>query len=103
MIRLLALVLGDVEQIVSIYENSLFTTLSVYPYEIFGNFIKVIMFTIVPVVYIQYFPRLLLKDFCLPVFLAIILATIFFATLATIVFYKAMKKYESGNNIAMKE
>mgnify|MGYP002544312258 CR=1 FL=1 len=102
-IRLLGFVIGDVEKIVHIYENNLFITLSIYPFEIFGGFIKAIMFTIVPVAYVVYFPTLLIKKFDLKIFAILIFVTIFFTTLAIVLFYKALKKYESGNNIAMKE
>lgn len=102
-IRLLAFVFGDIEQIVHIYENNLFITFSIYPFEIFGGFVKVLMYTVIPVVYVVHFPIQLVKKFDLKMFLCVILATIFFASISIILFYKSLKKYESGNNIAMKE
>ena len=42
-------------------------------------------------------------NFDIKIFMLVLFATIFFASFAVIIFYKALEKYESGNNIAMKE
>ena len=86
-----------------IIENNLFITLPIYPFQIFGGFVKFLMFTIIPVAYVVYFPIQLVKAFDIKIFMVVIFATIYFATLAISIFYKALEKYESGNNIAMKE
>ena len=102
-VRMSAIVFGDIEQVAHIYENNLFITLSIYPFQIFGGFVKFLMFTVIPVVYVVYFPIQLVKAFDIKIFMLVLFATIFFASLAVIIFYKALEKYESGNNIAMKE
>lgn len=102
-VRVLAIWIGDVEQIAHIYENSLFITLSTYPYEIFGNFTRFLMFTIVPAGYVIHLPIKLIGKFDLKIFFIVILATIFYFLIARIIFYKSIKRYESGNNMSMKD
>lgn len=102
-VRVLSIWIGDVEQIAHIYENSLFITLSSYPFEIFGNFTKFLMYTIVPTAYVIHLPMKLIGNFNIKIFLIIIIATLFYFMLSRMIFYKSIKKYESGNNIAMKE
>lgn len=102
LIRLLAIWLGDVENIASVYSFSLFITFSTYPEQIFSSIMKILFYTVVPVAYVVYIPIKLLKSFDIKLFLAIILFTIFLVLFTTCVFKKAMKKYESGNSIAMK-
>lgn len=103
LIRILAIWIGEIEQIAHIYENSLFITFSTYPFEIFGGITKFLMYTIIPAAYIAHIPIILLERFNIKLFLILILATIILLSLAILVFYKSLKKYESGNNIAMKE
>lgn len=102
-IRTLVIWIGEVEQIAHIYENSLFITFGTYPYEIFGGVTKFLMFTIVPAVYVSHLPLKLLKNFDIKLFLLLIVISIFLLGFSSFVFYKSLKKYESGNNIAMKE
>lgn len=103
LIRILVIWIGEVEQIAHIYENSLFITFCTYPYEIFGGFTKSLMFTLVPAAYVSHIPIKLLGNFDIKLFLLLLIATVFLILLAIIVFYKSLNKYESGNNIAMKE
>ena len=44
-----------------------------------------------------------MNNFDIKWFLLLVIATTFIALLAIVVFYASLKKYESGNNIAMKE
>ena len=103
LIRILVIWLGEIEQIAHIYENSLFITFCTYPLEIFGGVTKTLMFTLVPAAYVSHLPIKLLKDFNIILFLWLIFATMAIASISVLVFYKSLKKYESGNNIAMKE
>lgn len=103
LIRVLAIWIGEVEQIAHIYENSLFITFCTYPYEIFGGFTKALMFSLVPAAYVSHLPIKLMNNFDIKMFLVLVVATIIFSVLAVVFFYSSLKKYESGNNIAMKE
>lgn len=103
LIRILVIWIGEVEQIAHIYENSLFITFCTYPYEIFGEFTKALMYSLVPAAYVSHLPIRLIGNFDIKLFLLLIGATLFLAFLSSVVFYSSLKKYESGNNIAMKE
>lgn len=102
LIRVLAIWLGDVENIAHIYMFSLYITFSTYPEQIFSKILKVLFYTVVPVGYLVYMPIRILENFDIKLLIAIILFTIFISLFTTLVFKKAMKKYESGNSIAMK-
>lgn len=102
-VRSLAIWLGDMENISSVYENSLLITLSTYPFTIFGNFMKLIMFTIVPTAYISHLPIEIMKDFDFKLLALVIGVSIFIFGFAVFFFYSVLKRYESGNNIAMKD
>lgn len=102
-IRILAIWIGEVEQIAHIYENSLFITFCTYPFEIFGGFTKFLMFTLVPAAYVAHVPIKLLGNFDIKLFIILLAVTLFLAIISSFIFYKSLKKYESGNNIAMKE
>ena len=101
-IRCLAIWFGDVENLAHVYEQSLFATLTNYPEVVFGKGIKFIMFTIVPAMYAVHLPIRLMGKFDLKIFLLIIFATIIFVLISKILFGIVLKKYESGNNIALK-
>jgi len=102
LIRLLAIWLGDVENIANVYSFSLFVTFSIYPEQIFSNVMKILFYTVVPVAYVAYIPIRILKNFDIKLLLAVILFTIFLSIFTILIFKKAMKKYESGNSILMK-
>ena len=101
-IRSFAIWFGDVENLAHVYEQSLFATLINYPEEVFGKGIKLIMYTVVPAMYAVHLPITLMEKFDLKIFLLIVFATIFFVVLANILLNQVIKKYESGNNIALK-
>ncbi len=103
MVRIISIWLGEIEQVAHIYENTLLITLCNYPFEIFGGFMKFIMFTVVPAAYISHLPIKLLGKFDGRIFLWICLMTVVYTMMAIIIFYQSLKRYESGNHIAMKE
>ncbi len=101
-IRSLSVWIGDTDKIARTYSNSLMITFSIYPEQIFGGMLKVILYTVVPVGYMVYMPINIIAKFD-PVALAIVIvAGIAFMALAVFVFNKALKRYESGNTISMR-
>ncbi len=101
-IRSLSVWLGDMENIAKVYEQSLLITLSTYPFNIFGNIMKVLMFTIVPTAYISHLPIKVISSFDIKLLVFIIVFAVILAIIAIKFFYSILKKYESGNNISMK-
>ena len=103
-LRSITVWLGDTNSLASRYTETLLITFSTYPENIFSTGIKVLLYTIVPVAYIDYLPiRLLTTHFSLPIFIGIIIVSIVYMLLSIYVFNKAMKNYESGNNMSMKD
>jgi ABC-2 type transport system permease protein len=75
------------------------TTLSSYPYNIFGGTVKVIMLTVLPAGFITGIPIELLYNFNWTWLLATLGFAILFLTISVLVFYKGLKRYESGSMI----
>lgn len=72
-----------------------------YPPGIFNGMIfKVLFMTIIPVFFVAHLPYdIISSEFSLQKILLLLGATIFFASLWTFVFYRWLRKYESGNMI----
>lgn len=93
---------GDTEAIAKTHSDSLLTQFSIYPEQLFGGFLKLILYTLVPVGYMAYMPINILIKFDMGQLAIVILAGIVYLTTAVFIFNKAMKSYESGNSISMR-
>lgn len=75
---------------------------SIYPEGIFNNALKTILYTVLPVAFIVYIPARVLAQFSI-IHLAYILGVaLLWIIIAYTVFYKGLKRYESGNLIISK-
>lgn len=93
----LSFYMGNAEGIAGLVYDSLMT-LSTFPITIYKGFlIKFIILFIVPAGFISGVPVELLKNFNLTWFLLLIFFTIGLLLIAIYIFYKGLKKYESGN------
>ena len=102
--RSLTVWLGDTHALASRYTETLLITFSTYPENIFSTGIKVLLYTIVPVAYLDYLPiRMITGTFSIPISILIILVSSIYMLLSIYVFNRAMKSYESGNNMSMKD
>lgn len=101
-IRSLAFYLGEIDQLAHVYENSLFITLSTYPMNIFSDFFKFLMYTVIPVAYLIHIPINLIYNFDIKQYLLVIVVSILSFVIANIFFNKSLKKYESGNSMLMR-
>lgn len=101
-IRSLAVFVGDIDDMAERYEHTFLINFSVYPEEIFGKFIKFMLYTIVPAGYIVHLPIKLIRSFSITKFLILIIAIAIYVIIAIIIFKKALKNYESGNAMALK-
>ncbi len=73
--------------------------LSTYPFSVFGGFIRIILLTAIPVGFITGIPVLLLQQYNAAYMGYMIVATLASVTVASIMFYAGLKRYESGNLI----
>ena len=77
--------------------NTMITTIATYPDSIFKGFVKIVLYTIVPVGIVSYVPLGVIEHFN-PIFLiGICIFTIISIILAFIVFNIGLKKYTSTN------
>ena len=77
-------------------------TLSIYPAEMFQGIIRLILFTILPAGFMTMVPINLIDAFDLKWFLLLLGAVIVWIGLAFTVFYRGLRKYESGNLMVQK-
>lgn len=82
--------------------NNLMINFATYPDGIFKGISKFILFTIIPVGFVNYIPVWVLTQFDLKLTLGILLFTAFTVILAFVIFYKGLKKYSSSNLMAAK-
>ena len=73
------------------------TTFSTYPEGIFKGLIKILLYTIIPIGFVNYLPIRLVTKFNIVGFIVVILFTIVMISLAFIIFYKGLKRYSSSN------
>ncbi len=93
---------GDTDVIAKKYTDTLLTTFSIYPEQIFSSTIKIILYTVIPVGYMAFMPINFVITFNIIYLIYTIIGCIVFMIVAIIVFNKAMKCYESGNTISMR-
>ncbi len=70
---------------------------STYPTPVFHGAVKLLLFTLIPAGFITYFPVELLHTFRWPLFAGLVAFVLGIATLAWVVFYRGLRRYESGN------
>lgn len=93
---------GNTENLVSRLITNVFITVSTYPIEVFSFGIKFVSFTIIPAYYAAHLPLKIIDNFSIKNFTIFILSGIVLFGLAILIFNKALKKYESGNNISLR-
>lgn len=77
--------------------RSIFLNFSLYPQNIFSKAIKVLMFTLIPAGIAIYLPVLTIRSFNITYMLIVFMFAIFISILATYMFNKGLKKYDSSN------
>lgn len=75
---------------------------SIYPEGIFTGGIKYILYTLIPVAFMVYIPSRIIESFSIKLLLEVLCVGLVWIMLAYTMFYKGLKKYESGNLIINK-
>lgn len=75
---------------------------SIYPEGIFKGGIKYILYTIIPAGFMVYIPAKVFNDFNISRIFAVLAAALIWMCIAYMMFYRGLKKYESGNLIINK-
>lgn len=94
----LAFWMGSVEQLARQMVEFMIT-FSVYPQTIFPLYFKFFLFTVLPAGFIGYLPVEILKNGQLKWAVAVFAAALFYSALARLVFFRGLRRYESGNRI----
>lgn len=79
-----------------------FISFSIYPEGIFNNAVKSILYTVIPVAFIVYIPAQVINQFSLVMILKVLGIALLWIVIAYTIFYRGLKKYESGNLIINK-
>lgn len=77
--------------------NGFMNNFATYPDGIFKGAVKLLLFTIVPVGFVNYIPVKILCSFRLDLTLLVIVVTTIIVLLAYLVFYSGLKRYSSSN------
>jgi len=96
-IRSLAFWLGNITKAADVYIMSLIVTLTIYPEQMFSGFIRFLMYTAVPAIYISQLPVRILKDFSWTALGFELAAITVLIALAFLVYNAGLRKYEGGN------
>ncbi|HXJ79690.1 MAG TPA: ABC-2 family transporter protein [Candidatus Methylomirabilis sp.] len=78
-------------------------TLSTYPATLFGGTVKLVLYTLVPAAFVTYLPIIALRDLSLAAAALTVAGSLGFLLLSAGVFYQGLRRYESGNLLAMRE
>ncbi len=101
-IRLFTVLVGNTDNIEHVMINTMLVNFSGYPSQIYGAGVKFMIYTIVPAAYISFVPINFITTLE-PKYLLIFLAAAVVYVAATVLFAKfVLKRYESGNAIALK-
>ena len=72
---------------------------SIYPEKIYAPAIRVLMYSLIPAGIAVHIPLRLFQDFSLPLVLAAFGGAVLYCTAAAFLFYRGLRRYESGNVI----
>ena len=92
---------GRFETAAEVARTSL-VTLAMYPFSVYSGLTKFVLLVIIPAGFVGGIPVELLTNFSAKWFIATIIFSIVFFALGLFMFYKGLKKYESGNAIIMR-
>jgi len=77
-------------------------TFSTYPTTLFTGLVRVILFTAIPAGFIAYVPVRFLREWQPWQMAAVLGAAVGYSLLATFVFSRGLRRYESGNLLALR-
>lgn len=92
---------GNTEGLAQLVSEFLIT-FSIYPEGIFNNCLKYVLYTVIPIAFIVYIPSGVINNFSAYGLLKVFGAAFIWIMIAYAMFYRGLKKYESGNLIINK-
>ncbi|MCM1988689.1 ABC-2 family transporter protein [Oceanirhabdus seepicola] len=92
---------GNLEGVAQLTSEFL-VSFGIYPEGIFEGGLKIILYTLIPAAFTAYIPAKVIREFNPLLFLSVIAVALVWIFIAYTMFYKGLKKYESGNLIINK-
>lgn len=86
----------------TVIANSVFEfvlSFSLYPEDIFRGYVKFFVYSVIPAGFIAFLPMKVIKFFDIKILLLVLAAGAVYFAFAWFIFFKGLKKYESGNLI----
>lgn len=77
-------------------------TFTTYPIDIFHGFTRILLFVVMPAGFISALPIRFFRNFSGEFLLVMVLVTLLFLGLSIALFYRGLRKYESGNRLTMR-
>jgi ABC-2 type transport system permease protein len=74
-----------------------FITLALYPQNVYGSAVRLLLFTVIPVAYIGLLPVEIMRHFSWSMLGGVIAAAAFYLWLAILIFNRGLRFYTSGN------
>lgn len=96
-INILSFWLGDMTNASKKYTHSLLITLTIYPESMFPKVIKVLMYTVIPAMYIAHIPVRIMKNTNIVSILILLIITSILVFVMFTLYKAGLRKYESGN------
>jgi ABC-2 type transport system permease protein len=93
--------LGNAEGLATQMWNALIT-FATYPASLFQGLVRVLLFTLLPAGFLSYIPVQLLRQFDPAWFAAEVAVAVGALTVAVWVFYRGLRRYESGNLLILR-
>lgn len=93
LVHSLSFFFGDMSKTAKTYTMTLLITFTIYPENMFKGILKVLMYTLIPAMYIAHIPIALVKDFSMSLLLIEIVAIAIIMTLALFTYEKGLKRY----------
>jgi ABC-2 type transport system permease protein len=90
--------LGPIEGLANRYCDSLYL-FALYPSNIYSDILRFMMFTVLPAGLISYLPVELVREFSWDKLAGVVGGALFLAALSFFVFYQGLRRYESGNQV----
>lgn len=84
---------GDISKTSKMYTHNLLLTLTIYPKEMFTGFIKIMMYTLIPAMYVAHIPVELVKDFSFSLLIFEIIVVTLILIISVKVYEKGLEKY----------
>ncbi|HBY19692.1 MAG: hypothetical protein A2Y24_08380 [Clostridiales bacterium GWE2_32_10] len=100
-IHSLTFYLNNIKEFINNMEM-LAVSFSIYPEGIFGGFVKLLLYTVIPTGFMVYIPVSVMRQFDMGLFLEVIAFAVFETIAAIVIFNSGLKRYGSGNMMNMR-